>query len=84
MNEQPPVPVSSSLQQEWRGKFTQIQKDMTDDLFYVIADGFLIFYDEESVKEFDVRLFVREGYEVLKKRREERSTYVSVGLRMVL
>lgn len=33
-------------------------------------------YDDESTKEFDVRLLVREEYVVLKRRREERSGYV--------
>jgi hypothetical protein len=33
--------------------------------------------DMESVKEFDVRLFVREEYGVLKQRRVERHGYVS-------
>lgn len=43
---------------------------------FVIADGFLMLCDEESVREFDVRMFVREEYDVLKRRREERQGYV--------
>lgn len=44
---------------------------------FVIFDGFLAFVDPESVSELDVKLFVRESYDELKKRREERSGYVS-------
>lgn len=44
---------------------------------FVIFDGFLIFVDDQSAKELDVKLFVRESYDVLKKRREDRSGYVS-------
>ena len=42
----------------------------------MLADGFLMLCDEESVKEFDLRILVREQYTVLKQRRDKRSGYV--------
>lgn len=58
LNEQVPVPISADLQAEWRARFAAL--DGAHDTVFVIADGFLMFYDEESVREFDVRVFVRE------------------------
>lgn len=43
----------------------------------VVAEGFLMLVDPESVRHFDVRFFMREDHAVLKKRREERHGYVS-------
>lgn len=39
-------------------------------------EGFLAFYDAEVNANYDVRIFLRERREVLKRRREERATYV--------
>ena len=61
MNEQVPVPISEELEAEWRAKFVALGKEQhAEDTVFVIADGFLMFYDEESVRELDVRVFVRE------------------------
>ncbi|KAI5477222.1 hypothetical protein MNV49_006595 [Pseudohyphozyma bogoriensis] len=68
-----PVPVSEDVVAKWKTKFEELGKE--HEVAYVILDGFLIFWDDESVKEYDVRVFVREGYDVLKKRRNERHGY---------
>ena len=68
LNEQIPVPIAATLQVEWRDKFQALQEAREgEEVVYIIADGFLILCDEESVREFDVRLFVREEYGVLKR-----------------
>jgi len=54
-----------------------VPSQASDELVFVIFDGFLALVDPESVRELDVRLFVRESYDALKQRREERSGYVS-------
>lgn len=91
LNEQIPVPISSELESRWREKFRALEQEKrskripighsaengNEETVYILADGFLMLYDEESVKEFDVKLLVREDYETLKRRREERSGYVS-------
>lgn len=87
LNAQIPVPISDALQQEWKDRFAALlEKEQAkaeaageEGLEIVIADGFLMLVDPESVREFDVRLFVREEYAELKRRREERHGYVSVG-----
>lgn len=58
--------MSEDLQRHWRERFETLaaeleRRDEGSRVDFVIADGFLMFYDEASVKEFDVRLFVREG-----------------------
>jgi uridine kinase len=57
---------------EWREEFTRAFPDTT----FVIADGFVLYYDPECCTQFDVKLFVREAYDVLKERRHERNGYV--------
>ncbi|KAM0753416.1 P-loop containing nucleoside triphosphate hydrolase protein [Meredithblackwellia eburnea MCA 4105] len=79
LNEQVPVPIPQSLADEWRRKFEDLavvdERGGEEKRKYIICDGFLMLYDAESVREFDVRIFVRESYEVLKQRREDRHGY---------
>ena len=42
----------------------------------VIAEGFLMLHDKETVRNMDARFFVREDYATLKRRRQERHGYV--------
>ncbi|SGY61008.1 BQ5605_C007g04515 [Microbotryum silenes-dioicae] len=79
-NVQIPVPIDEATRARWIEKFTALQKEVGDGkgdnaVKYIIADGFLMLVDEQSVRQFDVRIFVREGYQTLKKRREERNGY---------
>jgi nicotinamide/nicotinate riboside kinase len=72
-----------SLEREKRARRTSVAEVVQngdkeeEETVYILADGFLMLYDAESVKEFDVKLLVREDYETLKKRRDDRSGYVS-------
>ncbi|GAA5891247.1 hypothetical protein JCM8208_002559 [Rhodotorula glutinis] len=71
-----PVPISDEVQQEWRKRFKELlERQEGDKPTIVIAEGFLMLVDPESVREFDVRLFMREDYAVLKQRREDRHGY---------
>lgn len=82
LNAQIPVPIPPTLASSWTTKFLNLDavlKEKGDEVQYVIADGFLMLVDMESVKHFDVRLFVREDYATLKQRRVERHGYVSSG-----
>lgn len=86
LNAQIPVPIAEELQKEWRDRFAALlekerekaKAEGQEELQIIIADGFLMLVDPESVREFDVRLFVREEYAELKRRREERHGYVSL------
>lgn len=84
LNEQIPVAIAESKCEEWKEKFRLLEETQDPKTIYVIADGFLMLYDEESVREFDVRLFVRDRYDVLKGRREERNGYVSLDIACLL
>ncbi|KAH9446676.1 hypothetical protein Pst134EA_030585 [Puccinia striiformis f. sp. tritici] len=42
---------------------------------FIILDGFLLYWDEKCVTNYDLKFFVRESYEVLKERRRIRQTY---------
>ncbi|GAA5912195.1 hypothetical protein JCM5296_007507 [Sporobolomyces johnsonii] len=75
MNEQVPVPIPDELANEWRERFERLLDEEEDKPTIVLAEGFLIMYDKESVREFDVRLFVREDYATLKQRRQDRHGY---------
>lgn len=48
------------------------------DLKIVLVDGFMIFNDEELTKKFDIKIFVRAPYEVLKKRINARAGYKTI------
>ncbi|CAG8785695.1 5388_t:CDS:2, partial [Racocetra fulgida] len=48
------------------------------DWTFVLVDGFLLYWDMQVVKELDIKLFVQADYAILKKRREERTGYVTV------
>lgn len=79
LNEEVAVPISDQLQLEWTTTFQEllprIQRE-EEGMVFVLADGFLMLCDEESVEEFDLRILVREQYDVLKQRRDKRSGYV--------
>lgn len=49
-----------------------------DEWAFVIVDGFILYWDEDVMRELDARMFVRGSYEVLKKRREERQGYITL------
>lgn len=66
------------------GKFKLIEKDFTtltqkyqsvDSVKLVIVDGFMIYNNPDISSKFDVKLFIRAPYEVLKKRRAARPGY---------
>ncbi|BGP50396.1 ribosylnicotinamide kinase [Rhodotorula kratochvilovae] len=75
LNEQVPVPISEEVQSSWRRRFEELLQRQGEKPTIVIAEGFLMLVDPESTREFDVRLFMREDYAVLKRRREERMGY---------
>ncbi|BGP34049.1 ribosylnicotinamide kinase [Rhodotorula toruloides] len=75
LNEQVPVPISEELQRKWRGRFEELLRSEGEKTTIVIAEGFLMLVDPESVRNFDLRFFIREDYATLKKRRHERHGY---------
>jgi len=75
LNEQVPVPISDELVSRWQARFEELAQE-GHTLECILADGFLLYWDRSVVRDFyDVRIFVREDYDVLKDRRENRSGY---------
>lgn len=70
LNVQPDVPVDEERFSQWHERFKAF-----DNIRFVIVEGFLLYYDKECVKEYDVRLFVRESPKLLEARRRARGTY---------
>ncbi|CAG8572473.1 16280_t:CDS:2 [Racocetra fulgida] len=52
--------------------------DKNNEWYFVLVDGFLLYYDPEVIKELDVKLFVRADHDTLKQRREDRAGYITV------
>ncbi|CAG8660915.1 1819_t:CDS:2, partial [Scutellospora calospora] len=52
--------------------------DKNNEWYFILVDGFLLYYDPEVIKELDVKLFTKADREILKKRREERVRYITV------
>ncbi|GAA5883811.1 hypothetical protein JCM16303_002387 [Sporobolomyces ruberrimus] len=77
LNEQIPVPISRTVEEKWTKRFEDFfaAKGNEEKPSIVITEGFLMFYDEETVKEMDSRFFVREDYSTLKQRRQDRHGY---------
>ncbi|GAA5939440.1 ribosylnicotinamide kinase [Sporobolomyces koalae] len=78
LNEQVPVPIDPELQRAWTDKFNKLieaRRAQGIETTVVIMEGFLMLYDLESIKQFDVKFFVREDYDTLKRRRHERHGY---------
>ncbi|KAF0561873.1 P-loop containing nucleoside triphosphate hydrolase protein [Gigaspora margarita] len=52
--------------------------DKNIEWYFVLVDGFLLYYDSEVIKELDVKFFVKADREIIKKRRKERTSYITV------
>ncbi|GAA6063397.1 hypothetical protein JCM10212_002968 [Sporobolomyces blumeae] len=75
LNEQVPVPISDRIEREWGAKFERLFDERQIKPRVVIAEGFLMMYDRETVRNMDARIFVREDYDTLKQRRLARAGY---------
>lgn len=51
-----------------------------DSYTFVLCEGFVMYWDQQINDQFDVKFLLREEYDLLLKRREERNGYVSGGL----
>ncbi|RUP43246.1 hypothetical protein BC936DRAFT_137435 [Jimgerdemannia flammicorona] len=78
----PPVAVREDRMLTFQNSVYEIlggsARDAEDGWAFVIVDGFMLYWDEEVMRELDIRVFVRGAYETLKRRREERQGYVTI------
>jgi nicotinamide/nicotinate riboside kinase len=76
LNEQPSIPIEDSSISHWKEAFrSAMEKAQIEKV--LIADGFLLYYDEKIRSQMDVRLFLRCKQSTLIKRRESRGGYAT-------
>jgi len=81
LNEQKPTTLSDSVAARCKAEIAAVQKEVEDAygtrVVWGLVDGFLLYWDQETVDTLDARIFLRVPYDVLKKRRSERSGYAT-------
>ncbi|KAI0279528.1 P-loop containing nucleoside triphosphate hydrolase protein [Russula aff. rugulosa BPL654] len=81
LNEQKPTPLSDSVAARCKAEITAVQKEVENaygvHVVWGLVDGFLLYWDQEIVDTLDAKIFLRVPYDVLKKRRSERSGYAT-------
>ncbi|KAJ9114647.1 hypothetical protein QFC22_005523 [Naganishia vaughanmartiniae] len=80
LNKQVEVPINDTIIEQWRTRFEDLaekERKKGIELIFVLIDGFLLYYDPECVKYYDILFFLRVPYATLKQRREERAQYVT-------
>ncbi|OCH86438.1 P-loop containing nucleoside triphosphate hydrolase protein [Obba rivulosa] len=78
LNEQRDVPIDPETFERWRDTFTRIDEERrqaSEQLVWVLVDGFLLYWHPEVVEMLDVRVFLLVPHDVLKQRRHERHGY---------
>lgn len=76
LNEQSKLPIKEQSSSYWREAFrSALEKAKIEKV--LIADGFLLYYDERVRNQMDVRLFLRCKRSTLIKRRESRGGYAT-------
>ena len=75
LNQLPDVPIPDELTAKWQRRFAELS-----DRPIILLEGFLLFYDHDVARHIDVRVLMRDKRDVLKHRRETRSTYVRRSL----
>jgi nicotinamide/nicotinate riboside kinase len=76
LNEQPSLPIDEESMVHWKEAFrSALEKAQIDKV--LIADGFLLYYDERIRRQMDVRLFLRCKQSTLIRRRDSRGGYAT-------
>lgn len=76
LNQQPDLPISAKTAAHWKSVL-QTALDKAGIEAVLIADGFLLYYDEMVRRQMDVRLFLRCNRSTLVQRRESRGGYAT-------
>jgi nicotinamide/nicotinate riboside kinase len=76
LNVQPDLPINPRLAEQCRTKLRRAIESLSLNRI-ILADGFLLYYDEAVRRQMDVRLFLRCKPETLEKRRSTRGGYAT-------
>ncbi|TXT04346.1 hypothetical protein VHUM_04113 [Vanrija humicola] len=78
LNQLAEVGIEADVEAHWRAELVRVVDESAargEDIVWVLVDGFVLYYDAVVASLLDVKLFVQVPYDVLKARREKRSTY---------
>ncbi|EGN99590.1 hypothetical protein SERLA73DRAFT_179670 [Serpula lacrymans var. lacrymans S7.3] len=78
LNEQRDVSVSDETFSKWKKVFENVQNQKEaegEEVVWGLVDGFLLYWDQDVIDQFDIRFMLRVPRDLLKSRREERSGY---------
>lgn len=78
LNQLSAVGITPEAEAHWSAELRRVADESAargEDIVWVLIDGFVLYYDAEVASLLDVKLFVQVPYDVLKARREKRSTY---------
>ncbi|PPR01343.1 hypothetical protein CVT24_006321 [Panaeolus cyanescens] len=81
-NQTAAVPVDDQIISKWKQLSEKVfaeHQSRSENLVWVIVDGFLLYWDERIVSTLDVKAFIRVAEDVARARREARSYYSPEG-----
>ncbi|KIO04520.1 hypothetical protein M404DRAFT_1000648 [Pisolithus tinctorius Marx 270] len=81
LNEQREFPIDPECYAKWRSHFEEVERRGREDhgieITWALVDGFLLYWDQESMDQLDIRIFLRVQHDTLKERRRERDYYIA-------
>jgi len=76
LNEQVEIPVAEDSIPTWRSRISELSDSTaSEEIQWVIVDGFLLYWDKEIADQLDISIFLRVPHDALKQRRHERHGY---------
>ncbi|KAI9202016.1 P-loop containing nucleoside triphosphate hydrolase protein [Polychytrium aggregatum] len=69
--------VTTESAEQFKRKISDACAELNIRLKIVLVDGFLLYHTTRIIDLLDIRLFSKANYETLKRRREERSSYIT-------
>ncbi|KAI6017556.1 hypothetical protein PISMIDRAFT_678292 [Pisolithus microcarpus 441] len=82
-NEQRDFPVDAECYVKWKSHFEEVERRAREDhgieIVWALVDGFLLYWDQESMDQLDIRIFLRVRHDTLSERRRERDNCIADG-----
>jgi len=78
LNEQKKIPLTDSAYQAFRSRFQKMEDEQLKKgvrIIWGLVDGFLLYWDKETIDQLDVRFFLRVPHDILRERRRQRFGY---------